>query len=236
MLGRTTVRLVLVATLSAIACGPYLPPTTVPPPPDPSLEPFNAVLQSYLDQTQPFRKQAAEAAERVPGKADPTPTAEASVRVRANVLADALATRLRPAAKQGDLLVPAVTASIRKDLDQAFGGLQRDLLLDALAEQNDTGRARPTAGPPQINKHTDAPRVPPIIGELLPQLPKQLEYAFQGRALVLRDIDAQVTLDYLPDALPEPAPPAFPPSLRSREASRCRRWSCRRGAAPPFSR
>jgi hypothetical protein len=210
MLGRKTLVLALIACIGVGACTPYLPPTTVPAPEDPSLQPFTAALQSYLDQTQPYRLQAAQAAERVPGKADPTPTAEASVRVRSNVLADAIATKLRPAAKQGDLFVPAVATAIRHDLDQAFSGLRRDLLLDALAEQNDTGRAQPAAGPPRINTHTDAPRVPPVIGELLPPVPKQLEYAFLGRALLLRDVDAQLTLDYLPDAMPEPAPSGVP--------------------------
>jgi Calcineurin-like phosphoesterase len=210
MLGRRTVPLVLVASLGIGACSPYLPPTTVPTSADPSLDPFKVALQAYLDQTQPYRKEAAQAAEKVPGKADPTPTAEASVRVRENVLANALATKLRPTAKQGDLLVPAAAAVIRRDLEQAFGGLRRDLLLDALAEQNDTGRASTSAGPPQINKRTEGPTVPPIISELLPPIPKQLEYAFQGRSLLLRDVDAQVTLDYLPDALPEPAPAGVP--------------------------
>src|SRR5947208_10693515 len=150
--------LTLLAFLGTAACSPYLPPTTVPQSPDPTLEPFRAALQAYVDQTQPYRKQAAQAAENVPGKAAPTPSAEAAVRTRENVLADALKTKLRPAAKQGALFVPTAAAAIRRELDQAFGGLRHDLLIDALAEQNDTGRATAAGALPAINEHTDAPR------------------------------------------------------------------------------
>jgi hypothetical protein len=210
VLGRKSVPLLLIALFLTIRCSPYLPPTTVPQqPPDPGLEPFKAALQAYIDQTQQYRKQAAQAQEKTPGKADPNPTSEASVRVRQNVLADALATKLRPNARQGDLFVPPAAAVIRRDLDAAFAGLRRDLLMDALAEQNDTGRAS-KPGLPAINEPTDAPRVPPVIGEMLPPLPKQLEYSFQNRSLLLRDVDAQVAVDFLPDALPEQPPGGVP--------------------------
>ena len=59
------------------ACSPTLPPTTVPEPPNPALAPLKDALQAYVDQTQPFRKEAALAAERVPGKADAAPAARA---------------------------------------------------------------------------------------------------------------------------------------------------------------
>src|SRR5256885_17174676 len=89
------------------ACGPTLPPTAVPAPPDPTFEPFRRALQTYVDQTQPYRKQAAQAAEAVPGKATPAAGATPSVRARQNVLADARKTKLRPGAKPGDPFAPA---------------------------------------------------------------------------------------------------------------------------------
>src|SRR5262245_30143809 len=48
----------------ALGCGPRLPPTTVPAPLNPGYQPFAQALQRYVDQTQPFRKQAAQEAER----------------------------------------------------------------------------------------------------------------------------------------------------------------------------
>ncbi len=41
------------------ACGSYLPPTIVPAARLPALESFRMALQAYVDQTQPFRKDAA---------------------------------------------------------------------------------------------------------------------------------------------------------------------------------
>src|SRR5262249_52814705 len=49
--------------------------------------------------------------------------------------------------------------------------------------------------------------------EALPPLPRQLEYSFAGRALLVRDADANVIVDFLPDALPA-QPPAGVPTVR----------------------
>src|SRR3954462_9661182 len=94
------------------ASSPPLPPQTVPAQPDPTFEPFKQALQAYVDQTQPFRKVAAQEAEKVPGKAAAGTGAEQAVRTRQNSLADALRTKLRPNAKQGDLVTPAMAAAI----------------------------------------------------------------------------------------------------------------------------
>jgi len=207
MLYRSFVVVLAGAALSACAaCSPTLQPTTVPPQPSPTYEPFKTALQAYVDQTQPYRKQAAQEAEKVPGKAAQA-GAEQSVRTRQNALADALRSRLRPNAKQGDLFVPMVAAEIQKEIQSMFSSPQRDLLADELAEQNNTP---PNAPAPAINQRLEAPRVPPRLIEVLPPLPKQLEYDFAGRALVLRDIDADVVVDFIPNALPQPTPSSGP--------------------------
>jgi Calcineurin-like phosphoesterase len=197
----------------AIACAPTLPPTTVPPGPDPTLDPFRAALQAYVDRTQPYRKQAAQAGEKVPGKAGSTPLAETAVRTRQNDLAEALRTTLRPTARQGEIFSPEVAAVIRGRIAEAFDGPKRDLLFDELAEQNTTPAV---IREPAINQQIDAPRVPPRLMEILPPLPKQLEYDFAGRVLVLRDVDAEVVVDFVPDAIPAQAPasvPSTPPAV-----------------------
>ena len=199
--------LTVAAAIGAATCSPYLPPTTVPPTPDAEVEPFRTALQAYLDQTQPYRKQAAQAGNQVSGQTGPAPNAEAGVRARQDTLAEALSTKLRPNAMQGDLIVPVAAATIRNDVMQAFNGVRRDLLVDALAEQNDTGKVPSPPPPIMINRHIDAPRVPPLLLDSLPPLPKQLEYDFLGRTLLLRDVDADVVVDFLADTLPE-LPPA----------------------------
>ena len=201
----------LVLTLGLVVvcqgCSPTLPPTTVPAQPDATFEPFKQALQAYVDQTQPFRKAAAQEAEKVPGKATADGGAEQSVRTRQNSLADALRTKLRPTAKQGDLVTPDMAAAMTGELRRAFNTPKRELLLDELAEQNATPASGAT---PTVNQQLDAPRVPPRLMEILPPLPKQLEYDFVGRTIVVRDVDADVVIDFVPDALPELAPAAIP--------------------------
>src|SRR3954452_16310563 len=98
------VRLVTIAlTTICCSCSPTLPPQTVPAQPDPTFDPFRQALQAYIDQTQPFRKQAAQAQENTPGKATSTPAATQALRTRQNDLGDALRTKLRPNAAQGQL-------------------------------------------------------------------------------------------------------------------------------------
>jgi hypothetical protein len=189
------------------ACSPTLPPTIVPAQPDPTFEPFKATLQAYIDQTQPFRKVAAQEAEKVPGKASPAPAAEEAIRTRQNTLADALRTKLRPNARPGELFTPPIAAAINKQLQAAFDSPKRDLLLDELAEQNSTP---PNAQTPEVNQRLEAPRVPPRLIEMLPPLPKQLEYDFAGRSLILRDVDADIVVDFVLNALPAQAPTATP--------------------------
>jgi Calcineurin-like phosphoesterase len=212
---------IFAAAIGASTCSPYLPPTTVPPTPDAQVEPFRTALQAYVDQTQPYRKQAAQAGNQVSGQTGAAPNAEAGLRARQNTLADALSTKLRSNAMQGDLFVPGAAATIRRDVMQVFNGVRHDLLMDALAEQNDTGKAASPAPPIMINQHIDAPRVPPLLLDSLPPLPKQLEYDFVGRTLLLRDVDADVVVDFLADTLPElPAGvPTAPPAPVSASAT-----------------
>ena len=179
----------------------------MPSQPDPTFEPFKVSLQAYVDQTQPDRIQAALDAEKVPGKDVPATGAEQSVRTRQNSLADALRLKLRANARQGDLFTPPMAAAIQHQILNAFNTPKRRLLLDELAEQNSTPASTAV---PTLNQQLDAPRVPPRVMEILPPLPKQLEYDFVGRALVLRDVDADVVIDYLPDALPAQAPENIP--------------------------
>jgi hypothetical protein len=211
---RSAFAISLAVVLSASsACSPHTPPGEVPVAPNPKLVPFRDAIQRYVDLTQPERDKAAQASSKVPGENTPTPKAEDAVRARANALATAIRDTLRPSAKQGDLFGDAATV-VRDEIRQAFEGPRRDLLLDSLSEQNDTGKGSSPAPTIQIHQRVDAPRVPPLLVEVLPPLPKQLEYDFIGRVLILRDVDAEVVADFLPAALPEPPPPGkgAPPS------------------------
>ena len=43
--------------------------------------------------------------------------------------------------------------------------------------------------------------MPPSLLAVLPTLPKELEYRIIGKYLILRDVDAALILDVIPDAV-----------------------------------
>jgi hypothetical protein len=46
------------------------------------------------------------------------------------------------------------------------------------------------------------PTMPPDLLAALPRLPPGLEYRFINRDLVLRDLDANLIIDFVPEAIP----------------------------------
>jgi Calcineurin-like phosphoesterase len=186
--------------LGLVACAPYLAPTSVPPTQSPVLESFRTALQTYVDQTQPFRKEAAVKGDAIPNQTSSDGSDEA-VRLRQRTLADAIQTRVRPTAQQGDLLSPAVADLIRRQLATAFAGPKGDIIRDGLQDQNEGLDAEPVAV--TINQSVAVPRLPPSLLEILPQLPQQVEFAFSGRTLILRDADADVVVDFILEAFPD---------------------------------
>ena len=186
------------SVVALAACGSYLSPTVVPAARLPALESFRVALQAYVDQTQPFRKDAA-------AKGDATVGPDEAVRVRQRTLAEAIQTTVRPMAQQGDLLSPSVARLIRQQLATASSGPKADIIRDEMEEQNEGLTSQATAV--AVNQMASAPRVPPVLVDLLPQLPQQVEFAFRGRTLILRDVDADVVVDFMLMAFPD-LPPA----------------------------
>ena len=130
----------------------------------------------------------------MPNQATATGSDDA-VRLRQRTLADAIRLTVRPSAQPGDVLSVAAAAVIQQQLSAAFGGPKAQVIQDALQEQNEGRAAAPVAV--AVNQVVSAPRVPPVLLEVLPQLPEQLEFAFSGRTLILRDVDAEVVVDFM---------------------------------------
>ena len=227
MTTRIPVTIALVAigwALGQTACAPYLPPTAVPAVQSPVLESFRTAVKAYVDQTQPFRKDAAVKGDAVPDQTSAA-GADDAIRLRQQTLAEAIQVKVRPGAQQGDILSRPVADALRQELGIAFGGPKADLIRDELQEQNEGLGADSIAL--AINKTAVVPRMPPVLLEVLPQLPQQVEFAFSGRTLIVRDVDADVILDFFDEAFPEsPQPlPTPPPSEQAVSA----------GSAPLFA-
>lgn len=104
---------------------------------------------------------------------------------------------LRPQAKQGELFTPEVAGLLQHLVTQAMrskdGALIRTSFEHAepLRGQLDVNAAYPDGLPLQS--------MPPSLLLNLPQLPKELEYRFVGRELILRDTQANLIVDVIPD-------------------------------------
>lgn len=117
----------------------------------------------------------------------------------------------RPDAKQGDIFTPEASAIFTKLLAQAFNGPKgpaiRQTLLHAEPVNTKEGsrRLKINGGfPNQLGEPLQS--TPASLLENLPMLPKDVEYRLVGRALVLRDAESNIIIDYLPDAIPPITP------------------------------
>ena len=114
-----------------------------------------------------------------------------------------LATRMRaarPQAKQGDMFSPEIAARFRSILAPHFRGVDGARARAAMFEEMpprvslQVNEVYPAAVPLAI--------VPPRILNDLPSLPEELEYRFIGRYLILRDVHANMVVDFLPEVIP----------------------------------
>lgn len=113
-----------------------------------------------------------------------------------------LATRIvnaLPGWKQGDIFTAEIAPFVRRRLAEALSGPEG---------QNNRGAIFDDAPPPQkIVVMTEYPTgmpvatVPSEILKLLPVLPKELEYRFVGRDLILFDVSAYLMVDVVNEAI-----------------------------------
>ncbi len=131
-------------------------------------------------------------------KLKPTPSAE-ELAENKRLLADGIR-KARDGAKQGDIFTPEIAAEYRNLAQVAMKGANGPRVHKSL------NRAEPVQVPIRVNE--DYPSgvplqsMPPTLLLNLPKLPKDLEYRLSGRTLILRDVDANLIIDFLPEAIP----------------------------------
>jgi hypothetical protein len=122
------------------------------------------------------------------------------------VFEKALAERIKAAranAMQGDVFVPAVVPVFKQvfaDYYKRRSGREIRLLFDEV----------PTFKPAvNMTYPVDAPKAtfPPRLALALPTLPDELEYRLVATSLVLRDTEANIIVDYIPNVLPPASKP-----------------------------
>ena len=168
-----------------------LTPTSVE---TPVLDTFNEQVAAYLRLQDGVRRQLA--LQRL--FADPEDLFSAMRSMQAGIRA------ARPDARPGSIFTPAMGTLIRARLQQRLV-VCNYAVEDVLAFLNE--ERMPGAPEPRVNgpfPWTVGSAMWPTLLAVLPPLPPQLQYRFFDRDLVMIDIDADVVIDVLKDALPAP--------------------------------
>jgi len=113
----------------------------------------------------------------------------------------ALAAAIRAArsdAQQGAIFTPAVAADYRRII---YTDLRARAPDDRAGVRREVPRM-PFAVNDEYPQSTPLATVPAIVLAHLPRLPDEVQYRFFGRHLILLDVDANLIVDYIPDALP----------------------------------
>lgn len=157
----------------------------------------DAALKGFLAALDTYMTMRGKVANEVP-PLRVTPRPEEIARA-SDALANAI-TRGRQDAKQGLFFDAAASAEIRRRLAAPEGSTALAALLATVDDDQEAGGKVSVHGRYPVG-HV-LPTSPPTLLHQLPPLPPQLEYRFIGRTLILRDVDAAMIIDFLPNALP----------------------------------
>ncbi len=113
--------------------------------------------------------------------------------------------KARPDARQGDLFTSAVSELFQRLLSDTLHGADGNNLRQSLRHAEPVASAQPA----KLAINGDFPNKngqplqssPGTLLQSLPVLPKGVEYRLVGKTLVLRDAEANLVIDYLPEAI-----------------------------------
>jgi hypothetical protein len=133
------------------------------------------------------------------GDLDPRKS-QAEIAARATALGNAIIAS-RPQAKQGDIFSPEVAAFLATLIRQEYKRRSEPVLETREDQQEELPNFEPRVN---LLYPTTYPLAtfPPALLPLLPPLPEEVEYRIVRDNLILRDIEANVILDFMPGAVP----------------------------------
>ena len=133
------------------------------------------------------------------GDLDPTKSQE-EIATRAVALGNAIIAA-RPQAKQGDIFSPEVAAFLATLIRQEYKRRSEPVLETREDQQDELPNFTPEVN--QIYPTTyPLATFPPALLPVLPPLPEEIEYRIVQDYLILRDVEANVILDFMPGAVP----------------------------------
>jgi hypothetical protein len=165
---------------------------------EPALKSFDERLDAYVK----LRKNAAEGIPALKKNATPADIQAHEVALAASIK------KARAGAQPGEILGADVKALIDRALKGTLKGTKNTKLRASIKEGNPkhelaAGEVQPVVAVNAVYP-TNAPlsTVPPSVLLSLPKLPKDLEYRFVGRTLILRDREANLIVDFIKEAAP----------------------------------
>jgi hypothetical protein len=208
--------LVVAAVFAAAGCrGGQPEPSLVP---QPSVDMDAELLSEFYEEVQEYVRLRKEASTMVP----PIAVGASAEQIGAHQQAIADVIRvLRGDAKRGDIFEPEVAEAFRRIIERAVHGPDGSEIVKEIADGNPRveGVPKPSNPTQEVKKPVqlkvngfytdDAPfsSVPPSLLLKMPQLPDEVRYRFVGRSLILRDTEANVILDFIPDIVPDKSIP-----------------------------
>lgn len=208
--------LAVAACLSAGGCGGGRREPSLVPQPDVDMD--AELLSKFYDEVQEYVRLRQEASKMVPAMGVGASAEEIGAHQKA--IADVIRV-LRAGAKRGDIFKPKVSEAFRRILEREVHGPEGPEIVKELGDGNPKveGVPKPSNPTQEVKKpivlevngfySDEAPfsSVPPSLLMKMPQLPEQVRYRFVGRTLILRDTDANVILDFIPDIVPDKSLP-----------------------------
>jgi hypothetical protein len=137
------------------------------------------------------------------GPLDPTKSPK-QIADREQALGEAIRA-LRAGAKQGDVIAPHTGAIFRTIIHNEYAHRGQLALWNRQDAQDELPDFPPTVNQIYPTAHPLA-TFPPLVLRQLPALPRPLEYRFVQRSLIVRDNEANLIVDVLPDAVPAATP------------------------------
>ncbi len=152
---------------------------------------FTKRIESYMDLHNRLEK-----------KAPPLKTTDDPAKIRASQEGLAAAIRAeRKGAKQGEIFTPEIAAIFRRLMYPEVKGPEGAETKKAMKED----APKPGTVPIKVNaaypEGAPLPSVPPNLLASLPKLPEDLEFRVIGNNLILRDVHANIIVDYMPNAI-----------------------------------
>lgn len=113
----------------------------------------------------------------------------------------------RATAKPGDILTPEIRNKFRRLMYPVVQGTAgRETKAELTEDVHERDEGAPKKVPLKVNatypEGNPLPTTPPNVLLNLPKLPEELEYRIWDKNLILRDVQANIIVDFIPKAIP----------------------------------